>query len=101
MLLHSLRSIPSRAIVAAVRDIVATTRDVELKQVAEAWLAAAPEVLHEDDAAATGDAPAATAEPDGWQPVAASRRAHGSQRGKRIAYTPQHKGRLPAWLKTA
>jgi hypothetical protein len=72
MLLHSLRTIPSRAIVAAVRDVVATTKDVELKQVAEAWLEAAPEVPVEDETAATGipsaDSPAA-AEPDTWQPV--------------------------------
>jgi hypothetical protein len=73
MLGHSLRGIPSAAVQNAIREIVATTKDVELKEAAEAYLAAAPapvEAGAEAAAPVSRPAPADTTAADsGWQPA--------------------------------
>jgi hypothetical protein len=67
---HSLRAIPSAAIVAAVREVAESTKDVELKNAATAYLENAPEIPVEEELAAAGAGTSAkAAETDTWQPV--------------------------------
>jgi hypothetical protein len=67
---HSLRTIPSAAIVNAVREVAESTKDVELKNAAMAYLENAPAIPVDEESSAADAGPSAKpVETDTWQPV--------------------------------